>query len=122
VVDEAELIVVYKRDSNSNVVRRVVHGPCVFMPDATEWLHVFQWTGEDDAEVGHMVPDKAKFVMLKTKPDFFHYYVKEVRTIDDTLITIKLMIIYELKDVFTMVGNLILNLFSFILYFIRNIS
>ena len=31
------------------------------------------------------------------------FKVKEVRTSDDTLITIKLMVIYELQDIITMV-------------------
>jgi hypothetical protein len=30
--------------------------------------------------------------------------VKEVRTLDDTMITVKLMLFYELKDVMKMVG------------------
>lgn len=33
----------------------------------------------------------------------FDWQVKEVRTLDDTMITVKLMIFYELKDVIKMV-------------------
>ena len=99
-LDALQLIIVYARDSLANQVsRRIVHGPCVYTPLANEWLHQFSWHTEDKDHSGHMVPNGAKFEILKIKPDFFNYNVKEVRTLDDTLITVRLMLIYELVDV-----------------------
>ena len=46
VVDSHEAIVVYRREQ-ANVVRRVEHGPALFMPTADEWLHEFRWHGAD---------------------------------------------------------------------------
>jgi hypothetical protein len=68
------------------------------VPLANEWLHKFVWHAQDK-EIGHMIPNGVTFEILKTKPDFFNYNVREVRTLDDTLITVKVMLIYELIDV-----------------------
>lgn len=78
------------------------------MPRSTEWLHQFKWHAQDTQQIGHLIQDGAKFEILTQKPDFFHYYVKEVRTLDDSLITIKLMVIYELTDIYLMVNFLYL--------------
>jgi hypothetical protein len=101
-LDESQLIIVYNRDPATNQVnRRIVRGPCVYVPLASEWLHEFVWHAEDKNHAGHVafVPNGVKFNILKTKPDFLNYNVREVRTLDDTLITVKIMLIYELVDV-----------------------
>jgi hypothetical protein len=36
-VEANHVIVVYKRLANSNVQRRLVEGPAVFVPEAVEW-------------------------------------------------------------------------------------
>lgn len=74
------------------------------MIEPNEWLHEFNWHKQDKENLGHMIHSRAaettpKIVPLTLKPDFFYYYVKEVRTFDDSLITVKLMIVYELIDV-----------------------
>jgi hypothetical protein len=85
-LDESQLIVVYKRNVDTNqVIRRIVKGPCVYMLEANEWLHLFNWHTQDSENVGHMVhkrevvcenaQDASKLVPLTLKPDFFHYYV-----------------------------------------------
>lgn len=104
-LDDSQLLVVYSRDETTKQVqRRIVRGPCKFMPEPNEWLHEFKWHTQDKLNVGHLISnDQNLFRIITVKPDFFHYYVKEVRTVDDTLITIKLMLIYELVDVVTMV-------------------
>jgi hypothetical protein len=96
----SQVIVVYSRDDNSNTVqRRLVHGPCTFMPQANEWLQTFSWHSEDPKNAGRIIPSSAKFSLLTMQSDFFNYSVHEVRTLDDTLLTVNVMIVYELGDV-----------------------
>lgn len=105
-LNSSQLIIVYNQNLKTNqVVRRVIEGPCLFIPDASEWLHQFKWHSPDSNNLGHLVKDGNEFRILTNKPDFFHYYVNEVRTLDDTLMTIKIMIIYELVDIFTMLDK-----------------
>jgi hypothetical protein len=102
-LNESQVIVVYARDETTNTVqRRLIKGPCVFMPKANEWLQTFSWHAEDSQNPGRMIPNSAKFTVLTIKPDFFNYNVQQVRTLDDTLLSINIMVVYELNDVFRM--------------------
>lgn len=99
-LDESQILVVYDRNQKKNEVsRRLVRGPGIFVPKSSEWIHTFSWHAEDPKHQGHLIPDSNKFEILNTKPDFFHYHVKEVRTLDDSLITVKLMVSYEINDI-----------------------
>lgn len=101
-----EIIIVYNRDSETKSVnRRLIEGPCMFMPDSNEWIHEFNWHFQDPKNIGHLIKNNMKFEKLTKKPDFFHYYVKEVRTVDDTLITVKLMVIFQIDDIFKMLDR-----------------
>jgi len=40
-LDANHMVVVYKRMKDGVVQRRVVQGPCVFVPDAEEWWTIF---------------------------------------------------------------------------------
>ena len=46
-----------------------------------------------------------KFTLLRTIADQFYYNVPEVRTKDDTMITVKLMVFFQLVDVNKMLDN-----------------
>ncbi|XP_064650600.1 uncharacterized protein LOC135502048 [Lineus longissimus] len=100
-LDANHMIVVYKKMKES-VARRVVQGPTVFIPAAEEWLHQFAWHGSDPKDKTRMVPALKRFTQLTTIPDQFYYNVKDVRTVDDTMITVKLMLFFELKDIIKM--------------------
>ena len=84
-LDDAQLLVVYKRnEKTSEVNRRLVHGPCVFMPEANEWLHKFKWHTPDPAVKGHLIhahrsDGDSGVEILTTRPDFIHYYVCQPR-------------------------------------------
>lgn len=104
-IDANHMIVVYKRLKDSDVQRRIIQGPTVFVPEAEEWLHHFKWHGCDPYDKTRMIPGKNEFEQLAAIPDQFYYNVKEVRTLDDTMITVKLMIFYELKDVLKMLDT-----------------
>ena len=55
-----------------------------------------------------MIPMANKFTQLCHVPHQFYYDVRDVRTVDDTLITVKLMVFYEMVNVETMVRAKIL--------------
>lgn len=75
-MNTSQLIVVYNQNIETNeVVRRVIEGPCLFIPNASEWIHQFNWHSSDPINVGHLIKDGHNFKILTNKPDFFHYYV-----------------------------------------------
>lgn len=104
-IDANHLIVVYKRLKDNDVQRRIIQGPTVFVPEAEEWLHQFSWHGADISDKTRMIPGYNKFSQLAVIPDQFYYNVRDVRTVDDTMITVKLMIFYELKEILRMLDT-----------------
>ncbi|KAH3812739.1 hypothetical protein DPMN_141178 [Dreissena polymorpha] len=99
-LDANEALVVYSQDASTNKVKRYIkYGPTMFMPMAHEWLHKFSWHGTDPDNKTRLIPNQNKFERLQIIPDQFYYNVDEVRTADDALIRVKLMIFYELTDI-----------------------
>jgi len=98
-----------------SVRRRIVRGPAVFIPAAHEWVHDFSWHGSVNALTGRgsktgspgdeKVPHALKFTKLRCMPDQMYVSVKGVRTIDDALVTIHLMLFYELRSIETMLDS-----------------
>lgn len=76
------------------------------MPDANEWVHEFSWYGTDAGKV-----IQNKFTKLRTIPDQINYST-EVRTHDDVLLTLKLIVFYEMSDIERMLVWLQLACFS----------
>lgn len=74
-------------------------------------VHKFCWHGVDDENKTKYVAEKNRFEVLNFAPSQLYYNVDEVRTSDDAVIRIKLMIFYELKDIQTMVTCLQLKLY-----------
>ena len=105
-IDASEALVVYKHSTGSDkalstgVERRVVRGPARFIPASDEWVHTFEWSGmpKDGSKTTYQ-PRALKFTKLKVIPMTAYHNVNEVRTNDDTLITVKLMLFFELTDV-----------------------
>lgn len=101
-----EAVVVYTRDGESGEVsRRVVDGPAAFVPEPGEWLHTFSWHGSKGETGYQKVPNALVFQKLWFLPDQMYHDVADVRTADDAVITIRLMIFFELTDVETMLGT-----------------
>jgi hypothetical protein len=92
-----------KIKTKKEVVRSLVHGPCLHIPkNASEWIHDFAWHGSvgNDAEgMARKFKSALKFKKLRTCPDQTYYDVEGVRTRDDALLTVKLMIFYRLRDI-----------------------
>ncbi len=97
-IDSNEAVVVYRRDEG-NVLRRVVHGPALFTPTADEWLHEFRWHGADPKRPDRKIPRGLQFTKLRVIPDQMYFDVTDVRTADDALLTVKLMVFFELTDI-----------------------
>merc|ERR1719181_677504 len=101
-IDASEALVVYKHSTGAEggVMRRVLKGPARFIPASDEYLHHFEWSGmpKDGSKTTYQ-PRALKFDKLKVIPMTAYHNVQEVRTNDDTLITIKLMLFFELVDI-----------------------
>lgn len=112
-----EAIVVYTRDEppaetaestpkTARATRRVELGPQLFVPRPGEWLHTFQWHAAQGGSEG--APKVAKglvFQKLWLMPDQMYHDVSDVRTADDAVLTIRLMIFFELADVMQMLDT-----------------
>ncbi|RUS83910.1 hypothetical protein EGW08_008324, partial [Elysia chlorotica] len=104
-IDGNHVLVVYRRLKGGEAERRIIQGPAVFIPEAEEWVHEFQWHGSDPNNKARMVPGIHKFIQLPTIPNNFYYNVREVRTSDDTMLTVKIMMFYQMKDVLVMLDT-----------------
>lgn len=95
-----EAVVVYQDGDAGGVNRRIVHGPASFVPKPGEWLHTFSWHGSDGGHRGYQkVPKGLVFQKLWLMPDQMYHDVPDVRTADDAVLTIRLMIFFELVDI-----------------------
>jgi hypothetical protein len=100
-VSAREAVVVYSRTAeNEPVSRRIVYGPTLFVPAPGEWLHTFTWHGADGGSEGaRKVAKGLVFQKLWLMPDQMYHDVTDVRTADDAVLTIRLMIFFELLDI-----------------------
>ncbi len=95
-----EAVVVYAKQPDGRVGRRVVHGPAAFVPAPGEWLHTFSWHGPAAGGEGYVkVPNALVFQKLWLMPDQMYHDIDAVRTADDAVLTVRLMIFFELVDV-----------------------
>lgn len=98
-IDAHEALVVYRRQKNQVVDRRVLKGPAQYVPEADEWLHEFRWHGADPRDPTRKVPRALRFTKLRVIPDQMYFDVRDVRTADDALLIVKLMVFFELEDI-----------------------
>merc|ERR1712070_1205191 len=86
--------------------RHLIYGPCLYVPvNASEWCHDFCWHGStsNDPELnGRKTKGATKFQKLRVCPEQTYFDVEGVRTRDDALVTVKVMLFYRLKDIDTM--------------------
>merc|ERR1719329_996954 len=115
-----EVLVVYRKDvaedsrgdasvqekSAQMVARHLIHGPCLYVPtNASEWCHDFCWhgsTSNNPDENGRKTKGATRFKKLRVCPEQTYFDVEGVRTRDDALVTVKVMLFYRLKDIDTM--------------------
>ncbi len=96
-----EAVVVYsQKEGMSTVQRRVEYGPALFIPRPGEWLHTFSWHASKGGSKGVVkVPKGLVFQKLWLMPDQMYHDVSDVRTADDAVLTIRLMIFFELVEI-----------------------
>ena len=104
-LDANEAVVVYRRGDGGGIDRRVVRGPARFVPTADEWLHEFRWHGAEPGRPGRKVARGLTFTRLRVIPDQMYVDVEDVRTADDALLTVRLMVFFELMDVGVMLDQ-----------------
>lgn len=98
-VDAHEALVVYSRDADDAVSRKVLRGPAQYVPAQDEWLHEFRWHGADPKDPTRKRPRALQFTHLRVIPDQMYFDVRDVRTSDDALLVVKLMVFFELVDI-----------------------
>eukprot|EP00658_Telonema_sp_P-2_P020187 TRINITY_DN1796_c0_g2_i1.p1 TRINITY_DN1796_c0_g2~~TRINITY_DN1796_c0_g2_i1.p1 ORF type:complete len:326 (-),score=83.94 TRINITY_DN1796_c0_g2_i1:1321-2298(-) len=91
--------------ASESVEKRLVRGPTVFIPAANEWLHEFCWHGNDPVDKGRLIKGGLNFTKLKTVPAQLYYNVSDVRTQDDAMLRIKLMIFYHIESIQRMLDS-----------------
>lgn len=100
---EGETLVVYASEaSGGEVVRRIVPGPALHLPETTEWTHRFAWTGQDPKDPhdnAKKIAGRLVFEKLRTTPQQLYFDVVDARTADDALVTCKFMVFYDLVDI-----------------------
>lgn len=101
-LDAHEAVVVY-REKGGEVTHRVLRGPAVYVPQPNEWLHEFRWHGDNGK--GQKVPRALKFEKLRVIPDQMYFDVDGVRTSDEALIVVRLMVFFELDEIERMLGQ-----------------
>ncbi len=96
-----EAVVVYsKQEGTETIARRIVYGPALFVPRPGEWLHTFSWHASRGGSKGvQKVAHALVFQKLWLMPDQMYHDVSDVRTADDAVLTIRLMIFFELVDI-----------------------
>ena len=98
-LDANEALVIYRRGEGDEVTRRVLRGPAHYMPEPEEWLHEFAWHGSDKTPSRQKVPHALRFTKLRVIPDQTYVDIEDVRTSDDALLTLQVMIFFELTDI-----------------------
>jgi hypothetical protein len=94
-----EAVVVYSRRDGA-VTRRIEYGPALFVPQPGEWLHTFTWHASEGGSQGaRKIARGLVFQKLWLMPDQMYHDVSDVRTADDAVLTIRLMIFFELTDI-----------------------
>jgi hypothetical protein len=95
-----EAVVVYSKSPDARAVsRRIVYGPTLFVPQPGEWLHTFSWHASKGGSQGTAkIAHALVFQKLWLLPDQMYHDVTDVRTADDAVLTIRLMIFFELID------------------------
>ncbi|XP_067948404.1 uncharacterized protein [Watersipora subatra] len=106
-LDAHEAIVVYRHNGDASertVERHLIYGPKMVVPKSNEWLHTFCWHGVDPENKTRYIAASNKFTKLRLVPDQFYYNVDEIRTSDNGLVRVKLMIFHEIHDVNAMIS------------------
>merc|ERR1712110_240638 len=95
----------YVKASENQFKRKVLYGPIRYVPKPGEWMHEFNWHGEDPTNKTRKIKGALVFKRLRIIADQMYYNIQEVRTKDDTMITVKVMIFFQLINIEKMLDN-----------------
>ncbi len=87
--------------TTGKVHRKIVQGPCQFVPDAHEWVHEFSWSQPpllSEPSAASSAQPSRKFTKLKTIPEQVPITCK-VRTNNDVVLLASVMLVCECVDV-----------------------
>jgi hypothetical protein len=98
-IEANEMIVTYFEEEPGKIARKIIKGPSLYMPGENEWVHEFRWHGADPKNPKRKIPRGLIFSKMRTIPDQMYFDVEDVRTSDDALLTVKLMIFFEITDI-----------------------
>eukprot|EP01124_Arcella_intermedia_P024263 TRINITY_DN4041_c0_g1_i1.p1 TRINITY_DN4041_c0_g1~~TRINITY_DN4041_c0_g1_i1.p1 ORF type:complete len:454 (-),score=118.71 TRINITY_DN4041_c0_g1_i1:35-1396(-) len=104
-INTGQAVVVYSRETQGGATTDVVHGPSIRVLGSNEWLHQFSWMIPNQSNPSQATKHPLTFFKLRTIPDQFYFNVIDVRTSDDAVLTVKLMIFYHLKDILKMLST-----------------
>lgn len=105
-INNNEALIVYRDETDKSgdkkVQREVIRGPVLYKPRfASEWNHKFSWHGHDPSggDLCRKRPHGLRFEKILLAPCGLYYDVENVRTADDALLTVRLMIFYKLESI-----------------------
>eukprot|EP00735_Rhodelphis_limneticus_P010742 TRINITY_DN356_c0_g1::TRINITY_DN356_c0_g1_i1::g.7451::m.7451 TRINITY_DN356_c0_g1::TRINITY_DN356_c0_g1_i1::g.7451 ORF type:complete len:415 (+),score=86.43,Band_7/PF01145.20/3.3e+02,Band_7/PF01145.20/0.00054 TRINITY_DN356_c0_g1_i1:123-1367(+) len=106
-INSQEVLVVYRtNEKTGQVERHIIPGPTLHIPTPNEYVHQFKWHGSPShGNPGEKVPGALQFTKLRVIADQFYNNVSDVRTCDDALLTVKLMIFFKLVDIEKMLNQ-----------------
>lgn len=108
-VADQEAIVVYDENASTAVVsREIIYGPRTFVPTASQWVGRFSWHGPYSTkpqDAGRHKAGAFQQTRLSLTPANMSVHVKDSRTSDDCMLTVKLIVFYQLVDITTMLNT-----------------
>eukprot|EP00005_Dracoamoeba_jomungandri_P007464 CAMPEP_0174269522 /NCGR_PEP_ID=MMETSP0439-20130205/41346_1 /TAXON_ID=0 /ORGANISM="Stereomyxa ramosa, Strain Chinc5" /LENGTH=470 /DNA_ID=CAMNT_0015358355 /DNA_START=363 /DNA_END=1775 /DNA_ORIENTATION=- len=97
-------VVIYEK-TGDEINKRIVYGPSSFTLRPSEWLHTFFWNVPDQTDPTMKNRKLMRFKKLRVIPDQLYFDIEDVRTKDDAVLTIKLMVFYHLSDIMKMLNG-----------------
>jgi len=99
-INSGQAVVIYtNKSSTEGVETKIVYGPGVHVLGANEWMHTFFWNIPNQNTQEHFHKSLLRFNKLRTIPDQLYFDIPDVRTADDAVLKIKLMIFFTLMDI-----------------------
>eukprot|EP01126_Amoeba_proteus_P046451 TRINITY_DN5254_c0_g1_i4.p1 TRINITY_DN5254_c0_g1~~TRINITY_DN5254_c0_g1_i4.p1 ORF type:complete len:404 (-),score=95.09 TRINITY_DN5254_c0_g1_i4:111-1322(-) len=109
-IETGQAVVIYKAtkipgEEQARVTTEILYGPATRVLQSNEWLHQFSWQVPVQDNPKLLNRKMLKFFKLRTVPDQISFTVPNVRTKDDAILQVKLMIFYHLLNVESMMAS-----------------
>lgn len=97
-IEPGMAVFIYEKN-NEKVEKRIVHGPTKLVLKSNQWIHRFFWNVPDQRDPRISKVSTHELKKIRTIPDQLYFNVENVRTLDDALLSVNLMIFFCLKDI-----------------------